>query len=113
MKNAKYIFALALLPLATPSSAGFDGIASWYGERFAGRKTANGERFDPNKFTAAHKTLPFNTRVKVTHQNKSVVVRINDRGPHVRGRVIDLSRAAAQEIGIKRKGTGRVSLQVL
>lgn len=109
----KALFALALLPLAVPSNAGFDGLASWYGKQFAGKRTASGERFDPNKLTAAHKTIPFGTQVRVTHRAKSVVVRINDRGPHVRGRVIDLSRAAAERIGIRKKGTGRVSLEIL
>ena len=109
----KALFALALLPLAVPSNAGFDGLASWYGKQFAGKRTASGERFDPNKLTAAHKTIPFGTQVRVTHQAKSVVVRINDRGPHVRGRVIDLSRAAAERIGIRSRGVGRVSLEIL
>lgn len=90
-----------------------EGLASWYGDRFAGRLTANGERFNPNKFTAAHKTLKFGTRVKVTHRNKSVVVRINDRGPFIKGRVIDLSRAAAKEIGLKKRGVGKVSLKIV
>ncbi len=78
------------------------GKASWYGPGFHGRRTANGERFNTNAYTAAHKTLPFGTKVKVTHAKtgKSVVVRINDRGPYAHGRVIDLSRASAQAIGI-------------
>jgi rare lipoprotein A len=78
------------------------GIASWYGPRFHGRKTANGERFDQNAMTAAHKTLPFGTRVRVTSMitGKQIVVRINDRGPFIRGRVIDLSKAAAQLLGM-------------
>ena len=109
----KILFALALIPLATPTHAGFEGLASWYGKQFAGKKTASGERFDPNKLTAAHKTIPFGTQVRVTHRAKSVVVRINDRGPHVKGRVIDLSRAAAEQIGIRQRGVGRVSLEVL
>ena len=78
------------------------GKASWYGPGFHGRRTANGERFNTNAYTAAHKTLPFGTKVKVTHAKtgKSVVVRINDRGPYAHGRVIDLSRASARAIGI-------------
>lgn len=77
-----------------------EGVASWYGPGFQGRKTANGERFNTHEMTAAHKTLPFNTLVKVTNLNNGVtaVVRINDRGPFVRGRIIDLSHAAKQEI---------------
>ncbi|MCB2087800.1 MAG: septal ring lytic transglycosylase RlpA family protein [Sphingomonadaceae bacterium] len=91
------------------------GIASYYGKRFAGRKTANGERFDPGQMTAAHKTLPFGSKVRVTHEatGKSVIVRINDRGPYVRGRMIDLSRAAAEQIGIVRAGHGRVTLELI
>ncbi len=78
------------------------GKASWYGPGFHGRRTANGERFNTNDMTAAHKTLPFGTKVKVTNAKtgKSVVVRINDRGPYAHGRVIDLSRASALAIGI-------------
>ena len=78
------------------------GKASWYGPGFQGRLTANGERFNTNALTAAHKTLPFGTKVKVTHAKtgKSVVVRINDRGPYAHGRVIDLSKASARAIGI-------------
>jgi rare lipoprotein A len=78
------------------------GIASWYGPRFQGKRTANGERFNTNELTAAHKTLPFGTRVRVKSQvnGKEVVVRINDRGPFIKGRIIDLSFAAAQAIGL-------------
>lgn len=77
-----------------------EGVASWYGPGFQGRKTANGERFNTHEMTAAHKTLPFNTLVKVTNLNNGVstVVRINDRGPFIRGRIIDLSNAAKNEI---------------
>ena len=79
-----------------------NGIASWYGPGFQGRRTANGERFDTNQLTAAHKTLPFGTRVRVQSMvnGKEVVVRINDRGPFIKGRIIDLSRAAANAIGM-------------
>lgn len=78
------------------------GIASWYGPGFQGRKTASGERFNTHDMTAAHKTLPFGSIVKVTNQEngKSVVVKINDRGPYIRGRIIDLSHAAKEEIGM-------------
>lgn len=77
-----------------------EGVASWYGPGFQGRKTANGERFDTHEMTAAHKTLPFNTIVKVTNLDNGVstIVRINDRGPYIRGRIIDLSNAAKNEI---------------
>ena len=91
------------------------GTASYYGKRFHGRTTANGERFNMNAMTAAHKSLPFGTKVKVTNRNngKSVVVRINDRGPYHGNRVIDLSRGAAAKIGMLNSGTARVSIQVL
>lgn len=91
------------------------GVASFYGKRFHGRRTANGERFDMNAMTAAHKTLPFGTRVRVTNtrNGKSTVVRINDRGPFIRGRTIDLSRAAASEIGMISRGHARVELEII
>jgi len=91
------------------------GLASWYGGKFQGRLTANGEIFDTNKLTAAHKWLPFNTRVKVSNpaNGRSVIVRINDRGPFVAGRIIDLSRAAAESIGMTGAGVALVHLEVL
>lgn len=91
------------------------GVASWYGSQFQGRRTANGERFDMHGLTAAHRSLPFGTAVRVTnHANaRSVVVRINDRGPFAGGRVIDLSRAAASSIGMINSGTARVTIEVL
>jgi len=91
------------------------GFASWYGQPFHGRRTASGETFDMNQFTGAHRTLPFGTQVKVTllSTGRSVVVRINDRGPFVENRIIDLSRAAAQQIGLLALGVGRVELEVL
>lgn len=86
------------------------GKASWYGPGFHGKRTASGETFNTNDLTAAHRTLPFGTRVKVVNKQtgKSVVVRINDRGPYAHGRVIDLSRASAQAIGIS--GVGSVTV---
>ena len=91
------------------------GIASYYADKFHGRKTANGERFNQNALTAAHKTLPLGTKVRVTsvRTGKSVVVRINDRGPFVKGRVIDLSRRAARELGMIKKGLTKVRVEVL
>ena len=91
------------------------GIASWYGGKFHGRKTASGERYDMNKLTAAHKTLPFGTRVRVTNLDTGhkVVVRINDRGPFMRGRIIDLSHAAARKVNMIQAGTARVLVEVL
>ncbi|MGZ5494396.1 MAG: septal ring lytic transglycosylase RlpA family protein, partial [Thermoanaerobaculia bacterium] len=91
------------------------GLASWYGEEFAGRTTANGEIFDPLQFTAAHRTLPFGSVVDVTNPKNSqtVRVRINDRGPYIGQRVIDLSYAAAQQIGLIEPGTGDVDIRVI
>lgn len=92
-----------------------EGEASWYGPGFDGRQTASGEIFDQDEMTAAHKTLPFGTQVRVTYEGtgESVVVRINDRGPYAHGRVIDLSRAAADDIGLLDAGTGDVTLEVV
>jgi rare lipoprotein A len=92
-----------------------EGKASYYADQFHGRRTANGETFNMHKLTAAHPSLPFGTWVKVTNMNngKDVVVRINDRGPYVKGRIIDLSIDAAKEIGIMRSGTVRVKLEAL
>ena len=89
------------------------GTASWYGPRFHGKKTANGEVFNQNKLTAAHRTLPLGTTVEVTNvtNGKSVNVKITDRGPYVNGRVIDLSRAAAIRLGMKEAGVARVQIQ--
>lgn len=91
------------------------GTASWYGPGLQGNPTANGETFNMHELTAAHRSLPFGTRVKVTnnHNGKSVIVRINDRGPFVGGRIIDLSRAAAEEISMIGRGTATVTLEIL
>jgi rare lipoprotein A len=91
------------------------GTASWYGRGFHGRKTASGERFNMNDLTAAHRTLPLGTRVVVTNlrTGRSVKVRINDRGPYVKGRKIDLSHAAARRIGITKKGVAKVKIVVV
>ena len=91
------------------------GIASWYGPNFHGRYTSNGEIYNMYDYTAAHKTLPMNTIVKVTNLNngKSVIVRINDRGPFVKGRIIDLSYAAGKKIGLDITGTAPVKLEVI
>ena len=89
------------------------GLASWYGHRFHGRRTASGERFDMHAFTAAHRTLPLGSfaRVTLTGNGKSVVVRITDRGPHAARRIIDLSRAAAVQLGLLQRGTGEVLVE--
>lgn len=89
------------------------GTASWYGPGFHGHRTASGDRFDKHALTAAHKTLPLNSYVKVTNlaNDESIIVKINDRGPHARGRIIDLSQGAARALGIH--GTSRVSITAL
>ena len=91
------------------------GMASYYGNELAGNRTASGERFNPGELTAAHRTLPFGSLVRVTNTSNgdSVVVRINDRGPFSHGRVIDVSHAAAREIGMHRSGTARVSMTLV
>ncbi|WP_424539144.1 septal ring lytic transglycosylase RlpA family protein [Sphingopyxis granuli] len=91
------------------------GVASYYSDELAGNRTASGEPFDPDELTAAHRTLPFGSKVRVTNiaNGQSVVVRINDRGPFGRGRVIDVSHAAAKEIGMHRSGTARVNMTLL
>ncbi|WP_347157529.1 septal ring lytic transglycosylase RlpA family protein [Pontibacter chitinilyticus] len=91
------------------------GHASWYGSQYHGKKTSSGERYNKNKMTAAHKTLPFGTKVKVTNlaNNESVIVRINDRGPFVGDRIIDVSEAAARKIEMRSQGVGNVKVEVL
>ena len=91
------------------------GLASWYGGQFHGEPTAQGELFNMNALTAAHRSLPLGTRVRVTHlaNGRSVVVRINDRGPYKRGVIIDLSRRAARELGMVQEGRARVRVEVV
>jgi rare lipoprotein A len=100
--------------IAPSSSSGrsFSGMASYYGNE-SGSKTASGQRFNQNALTAAHRTLPFGTKLRVTHGGRSVVVTINDRGPFVRGRVLDLSTAAARVVGLTGAGVGRVTAEVM
>ena len=91
------------------------GLASWYGGKFHGRRTASGEIYDQNGPTAAHKTLPFGTQVRVVNleNGRATVLRINDRGPFVRGRIIDVSRRAAEILGFQSKGLARVGIQIV
>jgi rare lipoprotein A len=116
LSKAAAIAVLSMLvaaPMAVVSPAEAQtGMASYYK---SGKVTANGERFNPHGLTAAHRSLPFGTKVKVVNvrSGKSVVVRINDRGPFIRGRIIDLSLGAAQKIGLHQSGVAKVSLQVL
>ncbi len=101
------------MPLpASAAALQTEGIASWYGPELQGRQTASGERFDMEALTAAHRSLPFGTRVTVTNldNGRSVTVRINDRGPFIKGRIIDLSRRAARRLGFEHQGTAPVRL---
>ncbi len=108
VKQAKQIVAQAV-------KVGSHGMASWYGPGFNGRRSANGERYNQSNLTAAHRSLPFGTKVRVTNvrTGRSVIVRITDRGPHVRGRIIDLSAAAARVVGVMQSGVAPVRLEVL
>ncbi len=102
-------------PLLTADGFSETGIASWYGRDFHGKLTANGERYDMYGMTAAHKLLPFNTKLKVTNRNngRSIIVRVNDRGPFVANRVIDLTRTGAEELGMIAAGTAPVHLETV
>jgi rare lipoprotein A len=116
LKGMRRLLPLIMLVVSTVLWADpeMEGLASWYGGKFHGRLTSSGEVFDTNTLTAAHKSLPFGTLVKVTNLDNglSTVVKINDRGPFVEGRIIDLSRAAADEIGMLGQGVARVSLEI-
>lgn len=94
------------------SGHGFSGKASFYGNE-SGNKTASGQRFNQNAMTAAHRSLPFGTKLRVTHRGQSVVVTINDRGPFIKGRVLDLSKGAARAIGLTGAGVGHVTAEVV
>lgn len=134
MKRAVMAVALAMLaacatrrqassrPVSGPASAAVQpqalsahGMAGWVGQEFAGRTTANGEIFDPMLMTAAHRTLPFGSHVRVTNlrNGRSVVVVVNDRGPFIRGRVIDVSTRAAEALGFRNAGVARVRVDTL
>ena len=108
-------FAPAIIEAEEPTEHVGTGEASYYGKELAGNRTANGERFNPSALTAAHRTLPMGTNLKVTNKanGKSVIVRINDRGPFVKKRLIDVSFAAAQQINMVRSGHAMVSLERL
>jgi rare lipoprotein A len=106
----------SLLVISLLSSCGYTtrkGLASYYADSYEGKTTANGEIYRQGKITAAHKTLPFGTKVEVTNlsNNKSVVVRINDRGPFIRGRIIDLTKTAAREIDMVGAGVAKVKIR--
>lgn len=114
-----FLVAALVLTLIAPAFADYvyksTAVASYYADKFHGRKTSNGEIFNMYALTAAHKTLPFNTKVKVTNltNGKSVIVRINDRGPFVKGREIDLSKAAASKLDMIKSGTAKVKLTII
>lgn len=120
-RRPRAFLALAVLALVLPFGAAQsrvpvqEGIVSWYGAEFDDRPTASGELFDASAFTMAHPTLPFGTQVRVTNlrNGRSVVVRVNDRGPFVGSRIADLSHAAAAEIGMLRRGVASARLEVL
>jgi rare lipoprotein A len=129
MGNASPIGEIANLPVRKSGSGlkrgrqislgniklNFRGMASWYGYDGSGNKTASGERYNPEGLTAAHRTLPLGTKIRVTNtrNGRSVVVRINDRGPYIRGRIVDLSAGAARILGMIRSGVAPVNLEVL
>jgi rare lipoprotein A len=112
MKKCYLFFFLIVVLFSCKTSVTQSGKASYYSDNLSGRKTANGEKYTPSDYTAAHKKLPFGTTVKVTNLNngKTVTVRINDRGPFVAGRIIDLSKAAAKEIDMIKSGVVKVKI---
>lgn len=105
----------AAVAAPAPAATSSDGKIAWYGQRFAGRKTASGAVFNPAAMTMAHKTLPFGSRVKVTNtaNQRSVVLRVNDRGPSTPDRVGDVSQAAARKLGMLRSGVANATLEVV
>lgn len=122
VKNSPYVvYGKTYVPMSMEEAGNYKetGIASWYGEetrrKAGGHMTANGEKFDPDKLSAAHKYLPLPIYVRVTNleTKKSIIVRVNDRGPFAHDRVIDLSAGAAKKLGFHQKGTARVSIEVV
>jgi rare lipoprotein A len=110
--NDSWRNASAAITPAAGSGRSFSGLASFYGNE-SGSQTASGQRFNQNALTCAHRSLPFGTKLRVTHGDRSVVVTVNDRGPFVRGRVLDLSTAAARAVGLTSEGVGRVTAEVI
>ncbi len=111
--KASLLDANASIAPSSGSRRSFSGMASFYGNE-SGSETASGQRFNQNAMTAAHRSLPFGTKLKVTHGSQSVVVTINDRGPFIKGRVLDLSKGAARSVGLtSAKGVGRVVAEVM
>ena len=110
--HASHSWQDANASIPSSRSGSFAGVASFYGND-AGSKTASGQRFNENDMTAAHRSLPFGTKLRVTHKGRSVVVTINDRGPFIKGRVLDLSKGAARAVGLTSSGVGHVTAEVL
>lgn len=108
-----FLYSLVLLA-SFLSNTVFAATASWYGPGFDGKKTASGERYNQNQLTAAHKTLPFHTQVCITNlsNGKTVKVRITDRGPYIKGRLFDVSKAAANELGFTKQGTCKITYKI-
>ncbi|MGB8399729.1 septal ring lytic transglycosylase RlpA family protein [Bradyrhizobium sp.] len=111
-EGASWRDANALMGPSAGSGRSFSGIASFYGNE-SGSKTASGQRFDQNALTCAHRSLPFGTKLRVTHRGRSVVVTVNDRGPFIRGRVLDLSTGAARAVGLTGAGVGHVTAEIV
>jgi rare lipoprotein A len=112
----KRVFAIFISSIIYISAGAQEaGLASYYNDYFTGKTTASGEKYDPNKLTAAHKSLPIGTMIKVTNlaNDKSVIVRVNDRGPYVKGRILDLSKSAAIQLGLLQSGFARVSYTIM
>ena len=110
--SSSWLNANAAVAPSSGSGRSFSGMASFYGNE-SGSRTASGQRFNQSAMTAAHRSLPFGTKLKVTHGGRSVVVTINDRGPFIRGRVLDLSTGAARAVGLTSRGVGRVVAEVV
>ena len=110
--NDSWRNARAAIAPSSGSGRSFSGLASFYGNE-SGSQTASGQRFNQNALTCAHRSLPFGTKLRVTHGDRSVVVTVNDRGPFVHGRVLDLSTAAARAVGLTGAGVGRVTAEVI
>ena len=112
---AAMLVSIAVAPSQAQLGKEYAGKASYYGQEFIGRSTANGERFSQTEFTAAHRELPFGTMVEVTNltNSKTCIVRVNDRGPFARGRIIDLSSAAAKTLGFMKSGLTQVKIRIV
>jgi rare lipoprotein A len=110
--GSSWLNANASVGRSAGAGRSFSGVASYYGSE-SGSRTASGQRFNQNAMTAAHRSLPFGTKLRVTHGSRSVVVTVNDRGPFIRGRVLDLSKGAARAIGLTGRGVGRVVAEVM